>query len=321
MARVRDPYQLVGKSNEYDVRTAKDLMIQAGLNWTVSLNDVYTSGTYDQIQIEDKFATVKTDISGKETVLSVVGSRYKVFQNAEIFSCLDDIVDSGQISYGAAGELKDGKVVWATLELPEDVNVGDDKHNAYILARTSHDGSTPFQLTPMINRLGCTNQINARMFAGKEAGIYYSMRHSTNSVINVQDIWDSLKIIRKDVERYVTVSTWLRGQSMDDNEFNNFIKRVYPLPSKIEFSPEDMLSAGEKRAKTRAHANRRSAISVWLNETDTQHSLYRTKFGAFQAVVENFDHNGRNSYKQAEKIIAGSDIAIKSRALELLGVS
>ena len=88
MSRRRNPYTLIGKHCEYEVSSAHDLMKQAGLDWQVSLNDVYATGSYDVIKIEDKYATVRTNKDGTESVLSVVGSRYKVFQNDEVFSCV-----------------------------------------------------------------------------------------------------------------------------------------------------------------------------------------------------------------------------------------
>ncbi len=316
----RNPFELVGSKNAYEVKSAHDLMVQANLDWRVSLNDVYASGMFDPILIDDKFATIKTDKNGKESVLSVVGTRYKVFQNDEIFSSLDSIVGAGDARYGAAGELKDGKVVWALLELPDNVSVGDDPHTGYILAKTSHDGSSPFQLTPIMNRISCTNQINARMMQGKEKGLYYSIRHSMGNDIDINQVRAALNIIRKDMQEYVRVSTWLRGQEFTNEQFFNFTKRVFALPTKIEFAADEFLSIGEKRAKTRALLNRSNAVKVWLGETETQDNIKNTKFGAFQAIVEVSDHMQRNQLKQAEKIILGSDINLKSKAFELLGV-
>ena len=316
----RNPYELIGTLNSFEVTSAKDLMDQAGLNWKVSLNDVYASGSYDPILIEDRYATVRKDSSGLESVLSVVGTRYKVFQNEEIFSSLDSVVGAGDARYGAAGELKGGKIVWTLLELPDNVSIGDDKHSAYLLARTSHDGSTPFQLTPIVNRISCTNQINACMVQGQNKNLYYSVRHSTGNDINVIDIKNTFNIIRKDMQEYVRISSWLRGQEFSNEEFFNFTKRVFALPTKIEFAADEFLSAGEKRAKTRALLNRSNAVKVWLGDTETQDNIKNTKFGAFQAIVEVSDHMQRSSIKQAEKIVLGTDITLKSRAFELLGV-
>ena len=315
----QNPFSIIGTHCEYEVNTAHDLMKQAKLDWGVTLEDIYIQSD-DGVQVPDRYATVKW-LEGEAYPLAVVGSRYKVMQNSEIFSCLDDIVSNSDARYGAAGELKGGNVVWATIELPANISVGDDPHNAYVIARTSHDGSTPFQMTPVINRLNCTNQINAAMMSGKSRGIYYRVKHSPNSSINVNDIRHAFKIMNEDVHKYATVSSYLRSIEFSNEEFKNFIKRVYPLPSKIEFSPYEMLSAGERTSKTRTDRSRASAWNVWIGETDTQHNIKNTKFAAFQSIVEATDHFSKNYTKQAGKMILGTDIPIKSRALQLLGVN
>ena len=315
-----NPYTIIGTHSEYEVNSAHDLMVKAGLDWKVTLENVFIKGQTQDVEVPDRYATVKWNGAGAEP-LAVVGSRYKVLQNDEIFSCLDDIVNNSDARYGAAGELKGGNVVWATIELPANVTVGDDAHNAYVIARTSHDGSMPFQMTPVVNRLSCTNQINAAMMSGKAKGIYYRVKHSPNSTINVNDIRQAFKIMNEDIQKYATVSSYLRSIEFSNAEFKNFVKRVYPLPSKIEFSPYEMLSAGERTSKTRVERNRASALNVWIGETDTQHNIKNTKFGAFQAIVEATDHFSKSYTKQASKMILGTDIAVKSRALQLLGVS
>lgn len=315
----QNPYTIIGTHSEYEVNSAHDLMVKANLDWEVTLENVFINET-DPIEVPDRYATVKW-IDGRIEPLAVVGSRYKVLQNSEIFSCLDDIVNNSDARYGAAGELKGGNVVWATIELPANVTVGDDPHNAYVIARTSHDGSMPFQMTPVVNRLSCTNQINAAMMSGKAKGIYYRVKHSPNSSINPDDIRKAFKIMNEDVQKYATVSSYLRSIEFSNAEFKNFVNRVYPLPSKIEFSPYEMLSAGERTSKTRAERSRASALNVWIGETHTQDNIKGTKFGAFQAIVEATDHFSKSYSKQASKMILGTDIAIKSRALQLLGVS
>ena len=315
----QNPYTIIGTHSEYEVNSAHDLMVKANLDWEVTLENVFINET-DPIEVPDRYATVKW-IDGRIEPLAVVGSRYKVLQNSEIFSCLDDIVNNSDARYGAAGELKGGNVVWATIELPANVTVGDDPHNAYVIARTSHDGSMPFQMTPVVNRLSCTNQINAAMMSGKAKGIYYRVKHSPNSTINVNDIRQAFKIMNEDIQKYATVSSYLRSIEFSNAEFKNFVNRVYPLPSKIEFSPYEMLSAGERTSKTRAERSRASALNVWIGETHTQDNIKGTKFGAFQAIVEATDHFSKDYSKQAGKMILGTDIAVKSRALQLLGVS
>ena len=316
MAR-RAPWTIIGSNNEFNVSTAAELMTAADLDWRVNLSEVQT---VDGLEIKNRFATVKTDQSGNKSVLSVVGGRYQVIQNAEIFGCLDDVVGTGEARYASAGELGGGKVVWTVLELPEDVNVGNDEHKGYIVARSSHDGSTPFQITPIMQRLACTNGINLTMLHGKNNNKYYSMRHTENYKLNASEIRAALGLVRQDMAAYVDMSNVLSSLRFDDADFVAYAKAVFPLSAKIEYVSEELLSTGEKRLKTSTMRKRMNAWTVWTGETDTQHDLYNTKFGAFQAIVETVDHFSNNKNKQAERALLGTDTTIKQRALQLLGV-
>lgn len=302
----------------HEVSSAHELMQLSGLDWKVTLEDLEVVGQDYRLELDNLYATVRNNNDGSHNALSVVGSRYKVFQNSEIFSSLDTIVNKKEARYGAAGELESGKVVWAVLELPNDIKIGNDEHYGYVLARNSHDGSTPFQMTPMINRIACTNQINATMFAAKKSGMYYSVRHSTGNVIDPEDIKAIFGIMKENIQEYTNVSNWLLGQQFSDADFNNFIKKVYPLPFVVEFADPELLTVGQKRARSRALSRRTSALSIWNGETETQQGIAGTKFAAFQTIVETADHKNNNLLKQEKNIIIGKDVNIKSRALELL---
>jgi phage/plasmid-like protein (TIGR03299 family) len=312
-------FNIISKDDDV-IQSASDLMRINNLDWDVTLNNVYASGRFDIIDIPNKFATVKTTKDGHESILSVVGSRYKPLQNTEIFSALDPIVETGEYQYGKAGELSGGKTVWAMIKLPEPLDVGGDEHMGYVIARTSHDGTSPFQLTPMMNRIACTNQINAMMMDGKKRGLYYSVRHTTNSYIDHKAIQLMFKNIKPSFNNYISISNILKGQSFADNDFQNFIRMVYPIPAHILNSNPDMLTPGQLRSRNRVLGLRASALKVWSGETGTMDGIVGTKFGAFQAIVEVADWNNSKRDKVESNIILGKDTDIKQRALELLKV-
>jgi len=153
-----------------EATSASEVASQAGLDWTVSLHDITATYTTpgengmdmvkDYIPIENKKAVIKTDPYGQTSAIGVVGNRYKVFQNAEIFSALDNLIDSSGLRYAAAGEYDGGAKVWMLMETPMEMTIADDPHSAFLLARTSHDGSSSVIIKPVIERLFCMNQIN-----------------------------------------------------------------------------------------------------------------------------------------------------------------
>lgn len=311
------PWQRIGTENYSQQNSAADLMRASGLDWTVSLGEVFTD--YDLL-LPDKYATIRNNKDGSHSPLSVVGSRYKIFQNEEVFNSLDYLVDSGEARYAAAGELAGGKIVWTVLELPESVSVKGDPHAGYLLARTSHDGSTAFELAPIVTRLNCTNQINASFRSAAKKGNKYSLRHSHGNDINIADMREVINIIYADIKEYQDIANNMLGRTFSDEEFKNFTRSMYPLPAMIEYGKDEHLSAGQRRSRARQINSRNNAWLVWSGETGTQDNIHGTMFGAWQAVIEVADHFGsdKKTQKAAEKTLTGDDIKLKSRAASLL---
>ena len=214
--------------------SAQDAAKQAGLDWHVSLADLEALAVNDngvsRLTVPQTFGTIRTDKDGSQSVLGTVGGRYKVFQNGEMFSALDALVDSGEARYANAGELRNGAQVWMLLELPREVKIANDPHKAYLLARTSHDGSCSLGVTPVVNRLFCSNQIS---------GIFrkdckYSLHHTTNARLNVEQMRTMLNVIYTGIETYETIADKLLNESVNDYQVEGIFRRMWTLPSTIE---------------------------------------------------------------------------------------
>lgn len=297
---------------EVSATSAVDAMHQAGLDWTVHLDDIQTT---TGLEIEDKFATVKTVINEDgvhRSVLGVVGKRYQVVQNAEIFSALDALVDSGDARYAAAGQLDGGRIVWMLMELPKEVSIAGDPHAAYLLARTSHDGTSSLQIAPTITRLRCTNQINNIL----RGDVKYTLRHSTGAKIRVQQLRDALGVVYANIDNYVDTATGLLSLKVDDRDVQTMIKKIFPLPAEIENTSFELLTTGEKNALSRANKARHRVANIYRNGTGTQEGLEGTAYGLWQAVIEYADHfTSGTEVKRAERILTNKSDAIKTKAL------
>jgi phage/plasmid-like protein (TIGR03299 family) len=248
-------------------------------------------------------------------VLGTVGGRYKVFQNAEMFSGLDALVDSGDARYAYAGEVKGGAQVYMVLELPKGVKIGNDEHKAYLVARTSHDGSTALQIAPSVTRLRCTNQI-AGIFSKSAT---YTLKHTTNAEFKIEDIRKIIPVTYTGIEFYETVGNKLLQEKLTDIEVDNIFKKMWSLPSVVEQSPYALLTTGQKRQYNSAISARDAAKGISKGATGTQEELYGTAFGVFQSVVEYADHySHKTEATRAERVINGSADRIKGKALALL---
>ena len=124
-------------------KTTSEMLKAASLsNWDVRQEPIILPGRYHGGEF---FANVRTNPFDQETdVLGVVGARYKVFQNEELFSFGDNILDGGG-TWETAGSIKNGTVVFGSMSLNRDITVNGETTENYLLMSSSHDGSHPIQ--------------------------------------------------------------------------------------------------------------------------------------------------------------------------------
>ena len=306
--------------------SASEAARQAGLDWKVTLADMLA--VYQEPVNEYESRTMHYDVPkrqavikvGKESndVIGVVGDKYKIVQNMEVFSALDSLVDSGDARYTAAGEYNGGANIWMVMELPTGVQVANDPHAAFLLVQSSHDGSCAVRIRPIIERLYCMNQIN-RVINGKHKNAYtYVMKHTTKSELSVSDIRNITQLTYDSIQEYESVAGILLDRKVDERQVRNIFKAVWSLPSTVEEMPEHLLSQGEKRQRTIALAGRESAWNIY-SQSPTQENIRGTAFGIWQAVIEHADHYGTGgSDRRAIATISGRNDKVKDKALSLV---
>ena len=311
-----------------EATSARDAATQAGLNWTVRTGELQavatplsinehgvTPATY--IDVHKKQAIIRED---NNTVIGIVGTKYKMVQNMEVFNALDALVDSGDARYTAAGEFNEGSNIWMLLELPQGIEVANDPHTAFLLVKTSHDGSSSVVIKPVIERLFCANQVNGLISnTGRKYNEYtYRMTHTTNQELSIADIRNITNLTYTAIRDYELVANNLLRKPMTRAETVNFFKRVWPLPTIVEDKPYDMLTRGERKQQTIATDARAKALAIY-SESETQENIRGTAFGAWHAVVEHADHYASGGASRlAAATLSGRNDKIKTRALSLL---
>ena len=318
----RSAWIKAGKAVE--ATSAREVAEQAGLNWTVRTGrllaeiqplqmDANGVAPQQTVEVEKKQAIIRED---NLNVIGVVGKNYKVFQNQEVFGSLDTLIDSGEARYTAAGEYDNGAKVWMLMALPREMEIIGDPHAAFLLAQTTHDGSGSVTIRPIIERLGCSNQIN-RVFKAKNKAHTYTLRHTSNAQLSISEMRNLLDLTYTSVDMYSNIANTLLQRDADRTKAIAFFKKVWALPAHIEHSPIELLSKGEKNARARANNARHKAMTIFT-ESETQENIRNTEFGLWQAVIEYADHHSVRDASIAT--IAGRNDGIKLRALDLLSV-
>ena len=308
--------------------SASDAATQAGLNWNVREGKLtaeaspfsidehgVTPPTY--IDVPKKKAIIREDIN---SVIGIVGSKYKIVQNMEVFNALDTLVDSGDARYTAAGEYNNGSNIWMLLEIPQGITVANDPHAAFLLVKSSHDGSSSVIIKPVIERLWCANQVNGLISnRNRKYNEYtYRMSHTTNQELSVKDIRNITQLTYTAIQDYELTASALLQNKMTREQAVNFFKRVWALPTTVEDKPYDLLTRGERKQQTIAKDARAKAWAIY-NESETQENIRGTAFGAWHAVVEFADHYATGGAERlAAATLSGRNDRVKTKALSLL---
>jgi phage/plasmid-like protein (TIGR03299 family) len=309
--------------------SASDAATQAGLNWTVRTAPLMAEVAPVNITMEGVDQAVYQEVPRKQAILrednnsviGIVGTKYKVVQNMEVFNALDTLVDAGDARYAAAGEFNGGSNIWMVLELPRGISVANDPHAAFLLVKTSHDGSSSVVIKPIIERLFCANQVNG-LISNNQKRKYneytYRMSHTTNQELSIADIRNITNLTYQAIDDYELTANRLLDIDFSREQALNFFKNVWALPTKVEDTPYSLLSRGERKQQTIAKDARAKAWAIY-SESETQENIRGTAFGAWHAVVEFADHYATGGAERlAAATLSGRNDRVKTKALSLL---
>jgi phage/plasmid-like protein (TIGR03299 family) len=293
------------------------LLSKFDLDWNVTLNPIHVyMETGEYVELDKRFATVRDD----KHVIEVVGSRYKVTQNAEFIDLLAEVRKRGLAEFAAGGYINGGSGVYVVMKLNQNVTIADDPHAPYLIARTSHDGSCSLVVAPLVMRIRCTNAITRQLM---NANVKYTKKHTLYSTLNVDDLISKINLAKHSITNYESIANKLIESKFDDQDFESLMVEQFSIPAHILTVSEDMLSRGDKIIRNRMLSYRNFARTAWYSrdEHDTQSNIYGTRYGAFQAIVEAVDHRGNvMNERQANKILLDDDSSLKAKALRLISI-
>lgn len=294
--------------------TAEEALSEARLNWVVTLEEmqatVLKGDGVSTIPVPDKFATVRTRIDGTSDVLGVVGNRYTVLQNADAFAFCNNIVDEGGAHFETAGSLYNGRRVFLSMKLPNDILVGgQDLVENYILVTNSHDGSSPVTVAITPVRAVCKNTVGAALSSAVKT---FKVRHSASIDGRLSEARQALEVSWKYTDEFSAVAEDLYSQEMSKNEFGNYINTLWTPPAKFD----------NNKANTIWDNRYDALMDLW--NADTQANIAGTKWAAYNTVIEYLDWfsptrgNEDKDERRAERIIDGSMENVKDNALRVL---
>jgi len=240
-ASLREPaWHGLGTVFTEEVSTAKMLELAHLDNWNVRLETVGIPDTF--ASDKDYFFVTRTNPFDKtqNDVLGVVGERYKVLQNEDLFTFGDNLLDGGS-RWETAGSIKGGRQVFGSLALERetvlDPNGVGDKVKTYLLINTSHDGSVAIQASITPVRVVCANTLNMALSSlkGKKKDApkqTFKIRHTETAEGKIAVAREALGMANAYMDEFDVMAKAMIEKTVTDNEFLKIIQLAYPAPEK-----------------------------------------------------------------------------------------
>ena len=293
-ASLRQPaWHGLGTVIDEPVTTSEMLSLAHLAGWNVRVEELDLPGRSHR----EYFATVRTNpFDGDNDVLGVVGERYKVLQNEELFQFGDNLLDGGQ--WETAGCIKNGTVVFGSLALDRETNLDPtgrgDKINNYLLVHTSHDGSLAIQASVTPVRVVCQNTLNMAVGRnGKGAKQSFRIRHTQTLQGKVAAAREALGMANTYLDEFDKIANEMISKEISDKQFFDIITAVYEKPE-----------LDVKGAMTKWETKIDVLNDIYFGETCV--NIKGTAWGAYNALTERLDwyRNPRNG--NAESVLAAA---------------
>jgi phage/plasmid-like protein (TIGR03299 family) len=298
-------------------KTTAEMLAAANLNnWNVRLEDVNIPSHLSSDKSYQYVVRTNPTDSNQTDVLGVVGERYHVLQNEDLFSFGDNILDGGG-RWETAGAIRGGRVVFGSLALERETVLDPsgvaDKVKTYLLINTSHDGSIAIQASITPVRVVCANTLNLALGSkrGKNAiKQSFKIRHTQTANGKVQIARETLGLANKYMDEFDKLAHAMIQKEITAVDFNNIILAAYPKPEK----------------------DSKGSIKKWANKVDVINDIYTGEFngmiagsawGAFNALTERLDWYRSARGDNNESLLAaasGFDATITAEKNRLLKV-
>lgn len=216
------PWMRLGKITD-GVSTAKEAARQANLDFDVVSAPTAFLWNGEWVTMGNRKTIVRAD-SGDP--MSIVSAGYPILQYSDAFDFMDEI----NPQYVAAGSLKGGKQGFMVARVPEshELNLLDgDKHEMYMVLRTSHDLTRAVEVAMMPLRMKCMNQLTLRSFS---AGVdhRWTIRHTSTMAEKLAEAKQSIMKYTQYIDAFKSLVERLAGIQISQDKARSILKQIIP---------------------------------------------------------------------------------------------
>jgi len=255
--------------------TAEEAIKQANLDYQVEKTPatMIVGPEKEVFEIPNYFATYRTDTNEP---LGMVKSRYEVVQNRDAFSFFDSIIDRGEAIFETAGALGRGEKIFITAKLPEDITVGGESVNQYLLLHNSHDGSSSVVAGLTSVRVVCNNTLQAAL---KNLENKVCISHTNKASDRLREAVRVMGIATKYSDQVQEMFNRMTDVKMTEGRYRDYFRDVFKTEYKVKSLEEEELNS--TRLKNMVEGATQFAMT---HPTQTTAETDGTLWGAYNAV-------------------------------------
>jgi phage/plasmid-like protein (TIGR03299 family) len=248
--------------------------------------------------------------------LAAVSPRYEVVQADEIARTLVEAAGGVKAIFTTAGLLgPNGARFWMLARLPNPIRVRGDRSEVhpYLLATSTHDGTSPIVLMDSPIRVVCANTLNGAL--GGRAESRWSIRHTRSAQSRLSEAAEGFRMMSRGFERFGEYANVLASTKFSDRQLRSTLDQVFPVPD-------------DGKAHPRLVSTRDNVLRLFAYDGRGLDGIRGTAWGAWQAFTEQVDHHrsvrrGQGADEQSARLQSiwfGSGAALKQKAFEAISV-
>lgn len=198
-----------------------DLLNKADLNYQATMAPIFAEYNGQKVEVLDKKAVIREDT---QELLGVVSNRYKICQNVDALSFIENINDIKLLKAGAVGT--NNSTIYMIGQLSE-VKVLGDIITPHIIFQNSHDGLCGIKATICMLRIVCQNQF-VSTFEHSPATI--SIRHQGELDGKLIAARETMNSLYDYVKTYDQFANTMVAQKVDSKMFNRILESYFKIP-------------------------------------------------------------------------------------------
>lgn len=285
-------------------RNVNEALFDKNMYWTVGK---YQAGWQDENgewhAVPNRAFTIRED-NGK--AFEAVAKTYEVINNSEGFQFLADLVDSQELTIDNALEFRGGREVAVVTRVPEHITIGDEQFYKMLVWTTRHDGRGSAQAFGTDICIVCENTLQFAKVAAKHK---YTIRHTRNAGIKLQDARKAIKLSFKQTDVLSGIADILINKKIDKSYYNAALRSITGL---------DTINKNKNPRKHRNATKVATSIHSIMRDADYIENYRNTRWGILQAVTD-YSSNVKEYRKEEtrfEDLTSGTEL--NNRALDVL---